>query len=342
MSDEIRDYLDDLDNARDRWFRHTVLPYATAYERAYDSFQRTLDRQKAREKLMAELALIGLTVASGSVLTMVAGTALLKKALVDRAVSVVCEREMTRVFNALAMAADSKVISFALGAAWDGGVRLARKETSAQAARVLGGLSHAPSNELALPGGARAKLEGFIFDIKILAHDTMARLRDDPSVPDAEKALAVAQARQALLFQQPPALDVGRMARDIELGFYLSIIMNADKLQTVHYRPSMKTEGMVRSVVSSSRIPQRTSSPSYPDPSNAPIQTDRWGGFTAKEIGYDNIGHALKRRVNQLAGQEVFDTFGPFSEHLGHEHVQAAERLLVTTARRNARTAAQI
>ena len=339
MTDPMSAYLDDLDNAKDKWVGEAVLPYTRAYSRAYGEFQDTFARQQARERLIAELVVLGLSMASGSIIAMAAGQTVMKSVAVDAVVNTVCNREMNRAFKLLAMAEGSAAARFALGSAWDGAVRVTRSQTTAQVARAI----RAPSTTLlARPSDARAEFERFVINTKTFAHDEMVLVRDDPNMDADAKLSRITAARQAPIFKTPPTLDVDRMAREIELGFYLSIIINSDRLQTVHYRPSMKSEGMIRSVHGSRPIDQRTSSPNYPAPSRR-TGTTGFGGFTTEEVDYRDMGHALKTRVNRLANEQVFDTyvFGRFSENLAFEHVKTAERLMAQTAKRNAARSVQ-
>ena len=335
MADAIDTYLEALDNQKDRWQEAVVLPYASAYRLAYHAFQDTLDRQSQREKLIGELVVLGLTIASGSLLAMVAGQSVMKTVGVDAALSIVCRRNMTQAFKVMAAAEGSAAARFALGAAWDGTSRILRKQANEAGAELVA----APAaKQLARPGNVENELERYVLRLKLFARDEMVALRDDPNVSPQNKVARVEQASRAPFFAMPPTLDIGRMARDIELGFYLNIILNSDRLETVHYRPSMKTDALVRSVHGRSPITQSVGSGLYPAEQRF-TGTTSLGGFTAEEVRFSDMGHALKKKVNKLSGEPVFDTymFGRLSESIGFEHIQLAERLLKQVAERNTR-----
>lgn len=338
MTEYIQNYLLRLQNVEDRWLQNAVYPYFQAYEAAYTNYTSVMDRQRQRDAALADLLVTGLSIASGSLLTMVAGSSLMRAFVVDRAVDIVARLNMNRVFSAMAMVERNKALSFALGKMWDDGAKRLSAEAQRRIATEVAVLNRVPPQRLLSPVGMKTSLELYVKALKTAASSAALDLNDSRALSPAEKDAEARKLAASPFMNVPPPLDQGAADR-IELGFYLTMIVNSDRLRIVNVYQQPTRDNLTHATVSSAPVTQSTGARDYPrrllDGGKQYLPRQPGALFTYKTGGYQDVGAEVQRRVNALTRTRLFDV-GFFGDDVGFAKVQGAERLLKALSDRSA------
>ena len=116
----IENYIADLDTVAEKYHTYWKLPVAGAYNDAHTNYQEVLNDQSAKDKLKGELIALTMSIGVGGMMTGMLGTAVMRTVTLESALSVVCNRNMNRTFNAMALVSANPAAHFMTKAAWDG------------------------------------------------------------------------------------------------------------------------------------------------------------------------------------------------------------------------------
>lgn len=330
---QIEDYIADLENVKDLYYQNWSLPYASAYVTAHESFKATLQSQADLDKLKAELFLTVATIGFGAGLGAVFGKAALSTVLADQALTAVCNRNMIRTFNTMAAISSSVPGTFIVEQIWS---TLSSKVSDAAKRQVQDIYSRSPiSAALQNPQVFQNDLQAYVLRIKTAAHQVAADIRDNRTMSETEKNGVVARLRAAPFFANAPRTDLigarQSAADKIELGFYMTMIMNSDYIkETTFYTQGAHEGTRTRRVGAVDRL---TTDRAY---ANVPASTSSYGfGYsnsTMYDVAYDSPGSRIMSRINtlyqaQLRGEFIGDHWYGF-DSVNRQTVAKAERAI--------------
>lgn len=331
--DLVTRYNHERNLAITRWENHVILPFAQAYNRAYDKFYKTLDSQAKADNAKVELLFVGLSIVGGSALTAMFGKAALRVALKDMAVSVICNQRMERTFKLAGMIESNPVASFALG-------ELVDASTKALTDQVKKSLK-APLPADAVAGASSNGLDVFISMKRVLGNANekaqMAALDilENKTTVDQAK-LALAALRRAPIMNAPKQdLYDGRLADALELTMYLNLVLTRDRLIRYAGNGPHARRKLRRMQISSTPIRQIPGAGDYPK-AKTPAEGDY---YYSSEISISALGGDIDDRVNELH-RKFFGTklvAGSFFSSLTYENMKTAVhslRSLTTRYRR--------
>jgi hypothetical protein len=167
------------------------------------------------------------------------------------------------------------------------------------------------------------RIEDFIASNHVCVHDFVRGVQQDNSISEANKS-RIADLVGKTPFCNPPEsrrVDENRLSQKMELLFYMSAILDSDKLVT--YVPSTggTAGGMGRDIVYGRQAIQQ-----MPSASDYPIATSpRFTGRPfqpydpGQRIEYDNVGSVVRERINTLSRLTGNSSFYPeqnFAEKL--------------------------
>ncbi|MGL6211558.1 MAG: hypothetical protein ACRC14_17185, partial [Paracoccaceae bacterium] len=229
---QIENVIADLENVEDKYHHNWVLPYASAYVAAHTRFKETLDAQKERDKMMVQLFLTAATIGFGAGMGAMFGKTALNAIVVDQALNVVCNRNMTRTFNTMASISASVPGTFIAGQGWDA---ISAGLSEHVKSKVTGMVTGSPASAAAIsePQIMQNDLLQYVLKIKTATHDVCAHIRDKAS-SQAVKDNFAGFIRLGPFMQDAPQNNIvgdPQRASDIlELGFYMVLVMNSDYL----------------------------------------------------------------------------------------------------------------
>ncbi|MDT8855803.1 hypothetical protein RNZ50_12405 [Paracoccaceae bacterium Fryx2] len=233
----IENYIDDLGNVKDLYDQNWVIPFGSAYTMAHAKFKETLKSQEEWDKMKVELFLTAATIGFGAGMGAMFGKAAVGSVVVDGALSFVCNRNMTRTFNAMASISSSVPGTFIVQQVWD---TVSSKVGDAAKAQVIGLFqTPAPNSGIQEPQVIQNDLKIYVLKAKTAAHAVAADLRDNRAISQAEKDDFATKMRAAPFFAKAPTRDLVGNRQDaaniIELGFYMVMVMDSDYMteQTV-------------------------------------------------------------------------------------------------------------
>jgi hypothetical protein len=283
------------------WQRNFILPYGSAYNTAYKSFDATLKAQEAADKATQErnlqLVLFALSLCGGSILTSVFGTAALKQITQEVTLDVICRNEMQKAFNAAAWVSGNKTAQFALGKVWDdaesligGKLKTAFTETAAQ----FPSLSQFAQD----PMNVQNNLGMWILDVYalVIKAGTEINNRFKSESSRLQQELQKLRKSQFFISAPPVRIDENKVAIEIELTFFMKYILDLDYLVTGHWEETGR--GINMKEVIDSRTPiniDPTDRSKYPNGRKYYTQ-----GLNFQKIEYKLIGDIIANRINKL------------------------------------------
>ena len=326
MTEQIDQFIDLIPRTKWRWEENYVSPYGSAYERAKTNFEAKVHEIHDRNKMVASLLMVGLTVASGSVLTALFANEKLRTALVEGALKVVCDNNMNRSFGIMSMVSSNKVAKFALGAAWDrtAGVLQFQAINQVNAIRLP---NITEPRHLIGPVEMQNNLNSVVTTAADMLITAAHTLRNDSTKSDEEKNRGLAVLQAAPFQRVPTKPQVAELADRIELGFYLSMIVASDYTQ----RTESRYDGMHyrhERMGARSYVTESTTDTNYPQAAFRERQAN--GSYHSHRTYYDNLDIAFQRRVNELASRPIYDIgrFSIMGERGERDHLVDAEREL--------------
>ena len=285
ISSDFNSYLTDLENCEDKWITNIVFPYALAYIDAKESFDAVLAGKAASDAKKMELAFAALSLVGGGLLTRVFANATLKNAAASMALDAICKNNMEKAFNAAHFISTNKVANFAVGEVWD--KAQSELETSIKAKIVQ--LSSSNGNYASFaqnPLKVEIILEQYVKDIKVVIHDTGAFIRDSNKISEENKRIFLKYMKQAPFYSQAPSnkLDKDKLKLDIELTFFMYIVLDQDYLEVTDY---VGAPYYGKSETKTRPIPQMPSSKKYPTDKYS--RTTSVSGYSASVVGHNEV-----------------------------------------------------
>ena len=237
MSELIR-FRQDVVSKYNDWERRVILPYHIAYDAAFNSFKDTLNEQEKLDKLKTELAMAGVAIAGGTMLTATFGTALLSGLASRLSMSTIYRFELNRAFNVAAAIAGSPAAQFALTKVGDSVVT---GRISALATQVMGREMRNRVNVASnTPGSVKSKMQLFAREARAKAEGLAVNVWDDAGHVCHTMAVKrqLLEDLQTTAYWSPPSRPISDgagtrrnpspLARRLELVFYMMMVANSD------------------------------------------------------------------------------------------------------------------
>ena len=286
MVDRVGHLRGVLDDNFDKWKVAVTNPYVIAYSNAYQGYTDTMKAQAEADKARAELFVTVASVVTGSILMATFAETSYRVIASNAALSFVCNRNLERTFNAMAVAAGSKTFMFALGKTLDQVDDAVGKAVKDSVTKLLQTSDVKKSD----PASKSAELDSALRLHRIAAMETAKHVEASTTMSEAKKNAAFAHLLAAPICRPPgTANDAGKLAEKIELSIYLKMILDSDELvdwPAYYGGPSRQPTG-------SHPIPQLPSAPDYPHPA---VPTSGAG----QTIGYSRPGGSVRDRVDIL------------------------------------------
>ncbi len=234
----IDSYMHDLENVQDLYQLHWVIPYGSCYTQAHANYLRTMSQQAATDKLKMEMLMLVASVGFGGAMSGLFGTAVVRTALSQGALNVVCNRNMTRVFRAMAWVEGNAAASHMASAAWDGVASIVTTQAKNRVTALA--TANPVGRSLRNPQVFQNDLQAYVLTAKTAAYELAAEIRDNHVLSDQGRNALADQLRAAPFFAQAPHSSVianrTRATKEIELLLYMVHVMNSDYIQqTTHY-----------------------------------------------------------------------------------------------------------
>ncbi|UIY31298.1 hypothetical protein LZK73_29400 (plasmid) [Neorhizobium galegae] len=199
------------------------------------SYNNEMKAQGERDRATAEMFVLAASILTGSVM-MAAFATTSVRVLAGRAiVRVICNNNLNRTFNLMAAANNNKAFMFALGGVLDEAKKVANKQVT----KLVEGLT-STGTQVSAPTSVNyeSRLMDFIRASHICTHEFIEGVKEDNSISEAHKG-QVADMAARIPFCNPPtgsSVDERKLAEKMELLFYMSAVLDSDRLVT--YAPS--------------------------------------------------------------------------------------------------------
>ena len=322
--------IDSIDKIENKWMLYTINPYSMAYDDALEAFKKKLEEQKEEDKaesMLLSLAMLALSLCGGGILTAAFGSTVIKTIAVDTATNVICNNNMERAFKAAHFIATNKTATFVAGKLWD---EAESKATAFVSDKVKSSLAQ---NTASFPSTTRFQnmtsfkmsktLEQFIREAKDKAYELMKGLRDNDEIGDVDRMQRLSKIHQGSFFNPPTKnVDDGTLSDDLELAFYMNLILNSDYLETYERYTKRVSDGLGSGIeyrlrTHKSDLKELPSSANYPK---------RISG--EQDVLYNKIGGKLRERMNELYKQRLRATDGILDGKINDRTMIAAERAI--------------
>ncbi|WP_245314290.1 hypothetical protein [Rhizobium sp. R634] len=311
-TERLNDILVELPKYKSQWETNVSSPYVRAYDLAIDNFQKTTKAQEARDRMLAELFVFSASILTGSIMMAAFATTSVRVLAGRAALSVICNNNLNRTFNVMHAAVSNKVVMFALGGVLDEAKKLANKQVTSAAEKLT---SSAPVASAPTALNFKTRIDDFIAINHVCVHDFVRGVQHDNTISEAGKSRLAELVAQTPFCNPPESrrVDENRLSQKMELLFYMSAVLDSDKLVT--YAPS--TGGTVGGIgrdieYGKKAIPQLPSATDYPK-SISPRLTGRpfQPYDPGQRIEYDNIGSVVRERINTLSRLTGNSSFYP-------------------------------
>lgn len=291
MTDRVQQVRNRASDGVERWQANVVLPYANAYVTAYEGYQAAMKAQAEADKARAELFVAVAGILSGSLLMATVAQTSIRAVAGNALLSFVCNRNLTRTFEVMAIAADNRPFMFALGKVLD---TIKDRTSNAIKERATQEFGSGVRIQTSNPQVKQNELLEILLRSKLAAIGCAETIERSP-VPEGTKARLFGELMRAPICNAPTGrINEVLLSKQIELGFYLKAVLDSDRLTTIG--PAIIAPPGVTPPRSSSDapIPYAPSDPRYPRP--AAMDPFR-GGQT---ITFDGIGSAVESRLDRL------------------------------------------
>ncbi len=313
MSARVQDLRNRVGDGLDRWHIHVTWPYITAYTDAFDGYTKTIAAQAEADKARAELFVSVASIVTGSILMATVAQTSFRIIAGNAALNFVCDRNLVRTFNAMAVAAENKTLMFALGKTLDGIKDKIGTEIKTDLTKALqAGTDIKSSNPLI----KHIELESLLTKHKLAAIEAAERIDGEKSLPEATKAKAFAALLAAPICKPPTSsVDSNMLSKKIELCFYLKAVLDSDQLLDwpAYY-------GGERRMPTARPIPQLPSAPDYPRPK--PPTTG-----AGQTVGVERLAGVIRDRIDELHNAVFHRPFFNKSGFLMFGDVSGPEKL---------------
>ena len=295
MSARVQQLRDQVNDGLDNWFIRVAGPYLLGYDAAYQGYTKTMQAQADADKATAEMFVTVASIVTGSILMATVAQTSFRAVAGNAALSFICDRNLVRTFNAMAVVADNKTVMFALGKVLDTVKEQVGKEIKDDVTKLFQAGDEIKTSS---PFSKGVELDMMFRRHKQAVVVTATKIDSHPQLSEGVKTAAFA-ALHAAPICRPPAGSVSSdlLAKKIELCFYLKSILDGDELiDWPAYYPGMQD----RRPTGSHPIPQLPSAPDYPKPPSV-------GTGAGQTIGISRPGPVVRDRVDELH-QAVFKT----------------------------------
>ncbi len=334
----LGDILVKLPKYKSQWELNVASPYVRAYDAAVLRYNNEMKAQGERDRATAEMFVLAASILTGSVM-MAAFATTSVRVLAGRAiVRVICNNNLNRTFNLMAAANNNKAFMFALGGVLDEAKKVANKQVT----KLVEGLTSS-GTQVSAPTSVNyeSRLMDFIRVSHICTHSFIEGVKEDNSISETHKA-QVADMAARIPFCNPPSgssIDEPKLADKMELLFYMSSVLDSDRL--VAYAPATGGSfgGMGRDVEYSrksiSQMPSDTGH--YPKAASPKFVGRPFVPYDpGQRIEYENIGSGIRDRINKLSistGNGPFYPNQSFVERklfdpTGHAQMVKAEQII--------------
>ena len=321
--------LDRIDKLENKWMLYTVNPYSMAYDDALTKFNKKMKEQEEEDKaesLILSLAMMALSMCGGGILTAAFGSAVAKTIAVDAATKIICNNNMERAFKVAHYVATNKTASFIAGKVWD---EAESKATGFVSEKIKKGLSQ---NAAAFPSTTNFQsmtsfkmsktLEQFIREAKDKVSDLLTDLRDRDAMYDVDRMEQLSKIEKGSFFNPPTKnVDDGTLAEDLELAFYMNLILTSDYLETYEVYAARATDGLGHGI-EYRRRPHKSDITELPSSSSYPKRSGD------QDVLYNKIGGKLRERMNELYKKRLRASDGILDGKINDRTMIAAEKAI--------------
>lgn len=300
MSD-LTTILQNSEDMKTKWTTYVAFPYSRAYANALLAFKDTKGAQDKLNAKKAELGLLALTICSGGVLTHVFAQTAWKAVLKNKALDVICANNMEKAFNVAHFVSTNKAANFVVGGLWDTGAHLLDAKT--KAAFNQSSASFPSTQQWKTETDALTSLMGFVNECYLKYRDAARSVFGNSNLSGAQRETAIKQLTGSN-FAKPPSespIDETKVSNEIELLFYLRIVMDLDYVQEFSAYAAGGVGGSSQEGPKVS-IQQMPGDKNYPKPiSNVYVSPGgRSGSVSGQNIGYEDLGRAFYDKINVL------------------------------------------
>jgi len=297
------------------WVSNVIIPFSDAYKVATLEYQKEIDADIAAKKQQVELAFMALSLFGGTALTAVLGKAALGKVMENMALNYICERNMTRTFNLLAVAKESPVIGY-----------LTAQTAAASKSWITGKTKSAISaagdpstySDITDPALMKSQLEQFYNKSELSVRYALTDLLENKKKASLDiRRQALNKIMQSPFCQSPKQSFIvpKELAKKIELGFYMKMLLESDFTQFEQghgYAANKKS------------INESPNSAKYPIGGK---------GLHTTSVNYGPIGDAAGKKMNKLYNHVMKTTSGiiedtAFGQRGNREVLKKAEAML--------------
>jgi hypothetical protein len=305
MGTAIDDYIRAIDQKERLWRMNVGSPYVRAYDFALMQYNKILQQQAEDDKLRAELFVLSASVLSGSLLMAAFATTSLRTAVADRALTVICNNNLNKTFNAFHFMSTNGVTSFIAGKVMDSIHDAVKKKIDSETQTLTN------STRSMVSSGTTANYQSVISDFIDKNASCLWEIAVfvDKNVPADRQAKQVRLLEQIPFFANAPTVCMINeivLAKRMELAFYMAAILHSAYLITTKW--TQATSDWAKAKIGSS--PQFLSktlidiSPSdskYPKPYTSQAIDGR--SSISREVSIDSLGSKVRDRVNTLCGE---------------------------------------
>jgi len=334
---DLNKILIDSEGIKEKWTNYLAFPYARAYAKALIQFKETKGAQDKLSAQRAEFGLLALTICSGGVLTHVFAQTAWKAVAANKALNVICNNNMQKAFSVAHFASNNKVANFVVGAVWDTGSKVIDDKTKTLFEE--NSVNFPSTQQWLTETDALTSLMGFVIECYLKYQDTARNIFNNSKLTTAERDDAASKLTGSK-FANPPSqstVNEARVAMEIELLFYLRVVMDLDFVQQI---TGGVAGGVGGSVTPGPKVDIKPmpGSPEYPQPYNRSHATPQGiGTIDVQQIGYNPLGRAFYDKINTLhttlygnnmLSSRNWDDF--FNATMNQEAFMAANRAIST------------
>lgn len=290
---DLQRILEDSNDMKEKWNMFMAYPYARSYATALMQFREVREAQSKLNAQRAEFGMLALTICSGGILTHVFAQTAWRAVAANAAINIICRNNMERAFRVAHYVSNNAVGKFTIGALWDAGEDLVKRQTKSLFEQNAANFPSA--QQWQTETAALTSLMSFVGECYTKYRDAARHIFANRDLNEARRNQAVEMLTNSNFAKAPSGSSINedRVAKEIELLFHLRVVMDLDYTQTV--RTAVRSEGLIegRRV----GIEAMPGTPNYPTSS---LRHDGIGGFQGTVIGYRDLGMAFYERINRL------------------------------------------
>lgn len=302
------------------WESNVIIPFSDAYKVAYMEYQKILKKDIAAKQRQLEFAFMALSLFGGSAFTAILGKATMGQIMENMAVNYICDRNMTKTFNFLAIAKESPVAGYLTAQTLSASKSWISSNTKSAVVAAGSGKTYSDITDPAL---MRSQLKQFFNKSELAVRYALNDLLEN-------KKGAILKVRQKALnrisqspFCQAPKTSIfnpKELAEKIELGFYMKMLLESD-----HTYELTGIHGIYSREKNHNPISVSPNSAKYPKSTSSEFGT---------KVRHTEIGDAATKRMNTLYNKImgakkgiIYDSYG--RQYANRDVLKEAESVLV-------------